>query len=166
MDRNNCTFPCWSSCLILSVTTLLLFGVAWWAVTLIFGDSPSIHHAIQRAGIVVWGSSILGLLPVMAGCRLGVMGTAYGYFIGAGIRVLICILATVIALRSDWLIRPWLTTLMGLYLPLLMLEAGLVGRYLWKLNDSRKNPSTNSNMPNDYTTTVDASHNPPGEVLT
>ncbi len=114
---------------------------------------------------MVWGSSILGLLPVAVGYRLGVMGTAYGYFIGAGIRVLICILATVMALRSDWAIRAWLTTLMGLYLPLLMLEAGLVGRYLWKLNDSREKSSINPNMPNDPTTTVDASHNHPGEVL-
>lgn len=131
MNPDKPSFPWWSSCAVLSTVALLMGVVAWLIVPAVFGQSSTCRQAILVAATVVWGSALLGLLPVSIACRWGVIPTAYGYFIGAGTRVVICLVTTVVALRLGWPAGPWATTLLGIYLPLLFVEVGLVGRFLW-----------------------------------
>ena len=89
--------------------------------------------------VTVWGSSLAGIVPVALLHPCGLMPAVNGYFIGAAIRVVACILATVIAVRStDVAAGPWVATLLGMYIPLLFLEAAMVGHSVWDYTDRPK----------------------------
>ena len=117
---------------VLTLASVLLLATVWWVIPIFFKRGVECHRAIAWAALVVWASSLVGIVPVALLHRRGLLPTVHGYFLGAAIRVVVCILATVIAVRSDRVpAGPWVTTLLGMYLPLLFLEVALVGRSIW-----------------------------------
>ncbi len=118
----------------------LLVGVAWlaWALLRVllpqaFGGA--VTRAVDVAALAAGGGAVVGLLPVAAMARGGVMSTVWGYFMGAVGRAVIALATLVLASRQDVAIEPMAVALVLIYLPLLGLEAGFVGRYLWRLDD-------------------------------
>ncbi len=121
-----------SVALVLTATAGFLGVAAWWVVPFVYDPSVGAERAVVWAGLVAWGSLLLGLAPVAIGGRCGMIAMVSGWHIAAGTRVLVCILATAVAIRFGGLpAGPWVVTLMGMYLPLLFCEIALVGRQLW-----------------------------------
>lgn len=118
----------------LTALSAALLAVAWWAVPGLLGNVSSGRQATVAAAVVAWGSSILGLVPIAVTYKRGLMPTVYGYFVGASLRVIICVVASVVAIQSVQLSTShWAITLLGMYLLLLVLEVALVGRCVWHM---------------------------------
>lgn len=83
--------------------------------------------------LAVVASGMLSLLPVgLLGSR-GLMPAVWGYFAGSGVRLAACLGAGWWAVsRWHWPGQPVAIVLAVVYLPLLLAEAALVGRYLWQ----------------------------------
>jgi hypothetical protein len=106
------------------------------------GGAASIRAAVDAGVVAATAGAVIGLVPVAAMARGGVMATVWGYFIGAGGRVVVALAALVLASRSGHLAIEVVTVgLLATYLPLLAVEAGFVGRYLWRLEAARGMPS-------------------------
>lgn len=83
--------------------------------------------------LIAWLTSIVGLLPVLLLGPLGVLPTVWGYFAGAGLRVVLCLISwyyavSVFGLPSD----STGLALVAAYVPLLFVEVGFVAHYLWQ----------------------------------
>ena len=144
------TFGFLSATAAITIVAMILFGLAWWLVKSAFGQVAGSEQAIILAAIVAWGSSLLGLLPVAMVSQQGLMPTVYGYFVGAAIRVIICIVASVIAIASvKTPAGPWATTLLGMYLPLLFLEVSLIAQYIWRIDGPRRGSTDSGSSPDD-----------------
>lgn len=108
--------------------------------------------AINAAAIVVWISTLLSILPVAAAWRAGLMPIVYAYFVGASVRIVLVLVATAAALKlADLPELPWVATLFAIYLPLLFIEVGLVGKYLWnkRLNGDASSGTSPNPAPRD-----------------
>lgn len=110
-------------------TTAALLIMAVWHFQ---PDQPDAASAAKLMALASIFAAWLGLLPVILLGHLGVMATVYSYFIGAAIRVVLCLSAGVAAVVVGKL--PAATvglTLIAMYLPLLFVEVGFVARFLW-----------------------------------
>lgn len=113
-----------------AVAAGLLAGLV---LPMIYGRDPLVGQAVLVMSAAAWASAMLGVLPVALLGPHGVMPTVYGYFIGAALRIVLSLAAGVVAVRVLALpMEPVALTLVGVYLPLLFIEAGIVGRYLWQ----------------------------------
>ena len=103
----------------------------------LFTSSQAIHASIFSASLTSI-AVILSFVPVaMVGCR-GLMQTMYAYFLGMGIRFILCVMMVVIAVViCEYPILPVLVGLL-IYLPLLMVEVGCIGRHLWRQDLARQ----------------------------
>lgn len=138
----HCTFRFATAAAVLTLASALLLAAAWWLIADFGGAGGGGRRAVVWAALVVWASSLAGIVPVALLHRSGLLPTVHGYFLGAAIRVCVCILATVIAVRSGRVpAGPWVTTLLGMYIPLLFVEVALVGRSIW---DRSANPTGGS----------------------
>ncbi len=103
---------------------LLRFGMAH--------DHATALNAVYLAGVVAWGSAVVGLLPVAALGPLGVMPTVWAYFAGAALRLAACLgVYMLVATQGNTPTVPLAVALAMVYVPLLFVEAAIVGRYLW-----------------------------------
>jgi len=126
------SFPLGTALLLMSGVAALIYIVVRLAVGVYYGDAVEVSRAVNGAALVVYVSGIIGVLPAAALARFGLMPVVYGYFCGAAVRVLAVLIATVVAVAAMALpAGPWAVTLFALYLPLLFLEAALVGRFIW-----------------------------------
>lgn len=138
-------FPLGPALSLLTAAALLLAGVNYGLVGWNWPQAP-VRSLTLFAGLVVWGSAILALMPVVLLCRRGVMPTVYGYFIGMALRLPLCLSAAIFAAKAGYLPgKPLLVALVIFYFPLLLMEVGLVGRYLWA-QDARRMPPTISRI--------------------
>ena len=94
---------------------------------------------VWSVGGLVWFVFVVALIPVAVCGTLGVMPTVYAYFVGMAIRLTICLGTYLVAVTSQFLpAHPVATTFVIFYVPLLFVEVGVAGRYLWSkdfLND-------------------------------
>lgn len=130
--QNQPGFPLPQATVWLTATAAVCWAVAWYAAVALHGDTPGVRSAVYLAGAAVWGASLVGIAPVALLGQQGVMATVWGYFIGMGIRLALC-LGLYLAVVSRGLLpgQPVATTLAVMYVPLLFVEVALVGRYLW-----------------------------------
>ena len=110
-----------------------------WAVGQMLGLDAATLEAGMLAATVGAMSTVISLLPVVVASSWGLMAAVAGYFAGAALRMIIC-LAVVMALVWRAGVDPTAPALMlmSVYLPLMLLEAGLVGQYLWPLQIERE----------------------------
>ena len=81
----------------------------------------------------VWTLALISLVPVALLGRRGVMPTAAAWFIGMFVRLVGCLGGyLLIALTTDLPTAPVFTALAVTYPTLTLIEAALVGRYLWQ----------------------------------
>ena len=85
---------------LLTVASALLLAAAWLLIPNLIGDQDGSGCAVVLAALTVWVSALIGIVPVALLQPRGLMPAVHGYFIGAAIRVVVCILATVLAVRS------------------------------------------------------------------
>jgi len=117
---------------------VLIVVIAWLAPRLAgdAADAQGARRAVWVLGCLVWASALLSLAPVWALGPRGVMATAYGYFGGAALRLILCLGGGIaIGKALDVSTQVVIVALAGVYVPLLMIEVGFVGRYMW-LKDS------------------------------
>lgn len=125
------TFPLAKALLVLLGVALAAGVLAVLIVGMIDNSRTAMNAALVMAG-VSWAACVLGILPVALLGPLGVMPTIFSYFGGAVVRVVLSLIAAVIAVQGARLpALPVAVALMTMYLPLLFVEAGLVGKYLW-----------------------------------
>lgn len=123
-------FPLSGAVAALSGAAVVAGAGAWVGVPIVLGASA--RPVILPVATLAWVTAVLAVVPVALLGRLGVMATVYAYFLGAAARVALCLGGGAVMVRAfDWSALPAAVTLMIVYLPLLFIEAGLVGRYLW-----------------------------------
>jgi hypothetical protein len=90
--------------------------------------------------VLGWLAVILGMLPLSFAGPRGVQPTIVAYFVGMSIRLIVC--------AAGWLVgtlayaMPGSAVLLALawvYIPLQLVEAAFVARYLW-LKDAQARP--------------------------
>ena len=107
--------------------------VAAWLCAAVFGSVPNRSLAVGAMAAVVWAASLVAVVPVALLDRRGGAGTVTGYFIGAAIRIAVCLAAALVGvLACDLPAGPVLLTLAVVYVPLLWLESALVARGMWR----------------------------------
>lgn len=118
----------WAALLAVGVLATLLAGqvLSWLGTEHGWGFAAALGPAVSAMGMV-------SLLPVgLLGPR-GLMPAVWGYFAGGGLRLAACLGAGWWAVGHwHWPGRPVAIVLAVVYLPLLLAEAALVGRYLWQ----------------------------------
>jgi hypothetical protein len=137
-------FPLLKTLITLSGVALVLFGLCAWAIPAVFGHPPRALAGVTAMAAVVAFSLLLSVLPVGLLGSWGVMATVYGYFFGAAARFVICIVAGFVLVKVQGLpAAPVMVTMPVMYLPLMFIETGLVGRYLWKKDSLPKGADAN-----------------------
>ena len=125
-------FPFGRAALLLTAVAGLILAGAWLTVGLLHPGARILQATVLCGGGVVWIASLLGMTPVALLGRRGVMPTVYGYFLGMGVRLVLVMGAAMALVHSGRLPgRPMALVLAIFYLPLLLAEVSLVGRYLW-----------------------------------
>lgn len=133
MSSDSRRHPAFPTGRIIAALTATVVGV-WLLLRLLASAWPA--GAIDAGALAAACAAAAGLLPVAAMARGGVMPIAWGYFIGAAGRVVIAILALLLAARrSDLPVDVMAVALMAAHLPLLAVEAAFVGRYLWRCDE-------------------------------
>ncbi len=127
-------FPTGRILALLSVVGLSLLAVLWLVLPMLFADVDATREAVLIMGLVAWLSSLISVLPVTgvsATRSRNVLLFVKAYFLGAGARVVACLLAVVFVIKSRQLPEaPTVVTLMVMYLPLLFIETASVTRFI------------------------------------
>ena len=99
----------------------------------IYGGGTDVHAAVRMGVVLAWASAVAGVLPVGVLGPSGVMPTVWGYFMGMGLRGSACFAALGWTKwqGGPWPIEPLSVAVVATYVPLLFVEAAIVGRYLW-----------------------------------
>lgn len=118
------------ACLTLAAIACLVGGIA--LLDMFFESADGVHRSMVLAVVVVWGVSMLAILPLKVLGPSGVLPTVWGYFIGSAVRIAIC-LGLFFAVKSqNYLPAEMMAAALVLtYLPLLFTEVAIVGQYLW-----------------------------------
>ncbi|MCC7193708.1 MAG: hypothetical protein IT444_13110 [Phycisphaeraceae bacterium] len=126
-------FPLLQAIGLLTLVAAVVGLICLWAVPAAFNHPDGAQRGVMLMAVIAWFSLILSILPVGMLGPLGVMPTVYGYFLGGAARVVICLIMGVVLVKAALLpVGPVMVTLAAMYLPLLFVEAALVGLYLWK----------------------------------
>ncbi len=113
-------------------TTAGLFLLGWWAFPRLFADAEAARACLLLGAGTVGLLAVLGVAPLAVMGPLGSMPTVYAWFIGTGIRMVGVVLALAVGVKLlDLPPLPLVTAIMGIYLPLLAIEAAVAGHYLW-----------------------------------
>ena len=120
-----------------TAVVLTLAAAALTTLGLFVGPSlypvKAVRLVIAASCFMVWVTSLLGVLPVAILGHRGLMPAVWGYFIGMALRFPLSFafyLIAVIAWR--WPGNPVVFALALSYIPLLFVEVGIVGRYIWQ----------------------------------
>ena len=99
---------------------------------------------------VVWLAAVIALIPVAWLSPRGVMPTVYGYFIGMGARLVLCLVAANIAVHAFGMPGPPLGVSLGvLYMSLLLVEVVFVARHLCRADHLERQPADGAADPGD-----------------
>lgn len=137
-------FPILSTLLLLTLVTLLTAGLMYFLLPMLFENvmpayMDQLDPIITRSALIVLFAAVLSAIPLFLRAHRGVMATVSAYFIGSGIRLVLCLGAAVyLCLFRNQPAIPTGLTMVMLYVPLLLLESALVGRYLFQLDRSAK----------------------------
>ncbi len=131
--------------MVVTGSALALAAIAWFLTPAFVGDREAAHTAVVACGLIIWLLTVITLLPVgLVGSR-GVMPTVYAWFGGMAVRLPAALVASIAMQRFYELpVNAVFASLAVYYLPLVMIEAGLVGRYLWR-KDALKGGSEPAN---------------------
>ncbi len=136
-------FPIVKASFLLTATALLAAGPDALGLDAFFGWDGTMRDTLLLTGLVAWLSALVGLVPVALLGPRGVLPTVTGYFLGMGIRMGACLGAGLLGVYIGGLpAKPVGIALTVFYLPLLLVEVGMVGRYL-----SHKDAPSASSMP-------------------
>ncbi len=137
-------FPIIATLLLLTLIALLVGWLLTLLMPLFFTpltavQQTELRHIISLSTFIVWLAAMLSLVPLFILAPRGVMPTVTGYFIGSGIRLVLCLGAAVyLCMFRDQPAIPTGLSMVTVYVPLLFVESGLVGRYLMQLDKSPK----------------------------
>ncbi len=132
-DDRQPAFPLLIATSAMAVVWLACLAVSFLAVRQAY--SPMVGSgAVALAGTGVVGFWLMiTLIPVAALGPWGVMPTVYGYFLGCGARFLGCFGFCAWVLMSGALPGdPTVLSVVIAYVPLTLVDAAFVGRYLWQ----------------------------------
>ena len=133
-------FPTMRAAAALILAAALLTPVSWFAAGVV-GDRAQAMDATLFALAVVGGLALLSLVPVAILERRGVMATVVAWFAAMLVRLPACLIAAAVMVRGGTFDGRTLAATLGVfYVPLLLVEAGLVGRYLWHKDDAQSEP--------------------------
>jgi len=120
----------------MTLAALLSGAVAWALVPLLVAGDPLTDRSVFYGIVFSWLAVVGSLLPVVATQRLGLMAMVHGYFLGtAGRFVFALAVITAFHLLDVASAGPMALTVVLCYLPMLAIEAGMVARHLWQLDD-------------------------------
>ncbi|MEX0653184.1 MAG: hypothetical protein WD534_10355 [Phycisphaeraceae bacterium] len=124
-------------------------GLVWLAPQMFASEDA--QRAVMVGGLTAYGVMVVSLVPVALLASWGMMAIVAAYFAGAGLRIVGC-LAVVAAALVWWELPAGPLVLgLGLYVPLLLLETGLIGRHLWRKDGlvlpATGNPPANKTEP-------------------
>ena len=113
-----------------------------------FDDGAAAAKVAAVTSAVVWFLALLALAPVAILGPSGVMRTVGAYFTGMFLRFTGSLGGYLVVLMLTNLpADPVLYALAGTYLPLLFVEAAIVGRFLWQMDLRSSNDSDSTNSP-------------------
>lgn len=131
---NQPSFPFFSALAALTVAAAITYSILWLLISNLIESVALTHESMLVAGLVGWFSSIIAIVPMGFVGRHGLMANVAGYFLGAAMRVLICVVATVIAVKTfEYSPSSWAVMMMGMYLVLLFVEVSFVARHIWSM---------------------------------
>jgi len=126
------SFPIGKTAVFLTTVAVGSWAVLAGPIGSIYGGGADVHEAVRLGVMLAWVSAVVGVLPVSVTGPSGVMPTVWGYFIGMGLRGSVCFGALVWARwHGRWPVEPLSVAVAATYVPLLFVEAAIVGRYLW-----------------------------------
>ena len=129
----------------LTGVSLVGIGLLNWLVPMLFTDGDGARQAVLVGALTAYGVTVISLVPVALRVPQGVMAIVGAYFAGAGLRLIGCIAAIVVAVVG-WQLPPGPLVLgLSLYVPLLFIETGFIGRYLWRQDETT--PATTESSP-------------------
>ena len=132
-DPNDQAFPMIKILSLLSALALGLGAALMLIVPTLMDDPQRARLGVGLMAAVVWLSSLVSVLPVGRAYRLGPIPLIKAYFTGAAVRIIICLLALVAAIKMmDLHPVPVTVTLLIMYLPLLFAETYFVVAHLKK----------------------------------
>ncbi len=132
-------FPARKAALWLTAVSLALWAVIATVVTTAWPHLDRAHESVALTVAVVWGATILSLIPMVTVSRRGVIPIVSGYFVGAALRFAISLVAAVLAVKVwDMPVNVVLITLAVTYPPLLFVETAMVGKHLWRFDTKRR----------------------------
>ncbi|MBI1337489.1 MAG: hypothetical protein GC164_11060 [Phycisphaera sp.] len=119
----------------LTLTAGACCAIAWGILSNTYTPAqgqPAVAALVSGVAVLVVLTSLLALLPVYLLGPMGVMPTVAGYFMGMGLRMVLCLGSFLVARYTTKLpMQPIALTMAVMYVPLLFVEVSLVGRYLW-----------------------------------
>jgi hypothetical protein len=147
-DQTDSSFPFMKTLTVLSALALLLGAILYLVIPQLLKSPNDAQQGVGFMAIVVWFSSLISVLPLARGNYDGPIQLMKAYFIGAGLRVVVCLLALVVAIKMMNLSPiPLVATLFVMYLPLLFTETGLVVRHLKRCNFGSPPESNSPEVP-------------------
>ncbi len=133
-DDRQPAFPLISATSVMAMVWVACLVVSFVVVRQVY--SPAVGSGVA---VAVTGTGVVGLwlmmtlIPVAALGPWGVIPTVYGYFLGCGARFLGCFGFCAWVLMSDALPGdPTVMCVVIAYVPLTLVDAAFVGRYLWQ----------------------------------
>lgn len=143
LESRQPAFPLLKAAFALTAMAAVLYAAAAFIIPAIFSHSQGALAGVSAMACVAWLSLLLSVVPVAAVGRFGVMPAVYAYFFGAAARFVIGLAALAVMVKVMNLpAGPVAVTLAWMYIPLLFLEAGLVGRYIWQKDFLNKNTAS------------------------
>lgn len=126
-------FPIAKVMVCVTLAAILCLMATAWLVGTVYGRTPDVVPVACAAAALVWSSLILAVVPVAVLGPAGVLPAVWGYFIGSALRLLICLVSFGLLTKWTGLLpgKPMAIAMVMMYVPLLFVEATLIGRYVW-----------------------------------
>lgn len=119
----------------LSLTLLVLAGAFYGVGGLINARDTVSTSVVVFVALVLWLSAVVSICPMRVLGSMGPSAVVWGYFAGTAARIILSVGACAWAIIKLGLpAQGVLLVLVGLYLPVLFLEAGYIGRHLWRMD--------------------------------
>lgn len=132
----------------LTMTAAVAAGVSWLCIAKVLGDTQSTATlaTLSMAG-VNWLAALAGIVMIAAVASKGSLAVVIAYFGGATVRFALNLFTVVVlALVLTYDIKVIVVALAAAYLPLLLVEAGLIGWFLWQQDDQAKNDTQTATL--------------------
>jgi hypothetical protein len=134
IGEDNAPFPTLIGLVLVTVAALVLGGLSWWLVPIAFGPVDSLNIMIGSCTLLVWALSVVTVLALAIATPFGLMPFMAAFFAGMGLRMIGVLVGAALLAHAGWFPsgKPLAMALAILYLPLLMLEVGLIALFLKK----------------------------------